>query len=129
VHPMSPLTKLVWFGSHEKELFGKANRWVGSKDWILWRMTGELVTDHSLGSASGLMDIHGLAWDDEALEIAGISSDRLPDLVPTTHVIRGLSGDAVAATGLRSDTPIVVGAGDGPLANLGVGAVRSGVAA
>lgn len=129
VHPMSPLTKLAWFRAHEPELFGRVATWAGSKDWILWRMTGRLVTDHSLASASGLMDIHRLAWDDEALDIAGISADQLPDLVPTTHVIDGLGDEAIAATGLRPDTPVVVGAGDGPLANLGVGAVRPGVAA
>ncbi|MGO2090890.1 gluconokinase [Microbacterium gubbeenense] len=129
VHPMSPLVKISWFRAHEPDMFGRAAMWVGIKDWILARMTGELVTDHSLASAMGLMDIHRLAWDEEALEIAGITADQLPTLVPTRYVLEGLSPEAASATGIARATPVVVGAGDGPLANLGVGAVHPGVAA
>jgi gluconokinase len=129
VHPMSPLTKLMWFREQEPKIRHAAAFWVGIKDWVLLRMCGALVVDHSLASASGLMDIHRLAWDDEALRLAGIREDQLPDLVPTTTVLDGLTEEAAAATGLRATTPVVVGAGDGPLANLGVGAVRPGVAA
>lgn len=129
VHPMSPLMKIAWFRAHEPDLFDRAEMWVGVKDWVLLRMTGELVTDHSLASATGLMDIHRLAWDGEALGIAGIGADQLPTLVATTHVIPHLLPEVAVRTGVGTDTPVVVGAGDGPLANLGVGAVRPGVAA
>lgn len=129
VHPMSPLTKLMWFRQHDHELFGRTAHWVGIKDWVLQRLTGRLVIDHSLASASGLMDIHRLDWDDEALEVAGIDAAQLPELVPTTCVLDALTPAAAEATGLAAETSVVAGAGDGPLANLGVGAVQSGVAA
>lgn len=129
IHPMSPLTKLMWFREQEPELRRRVAHWVGHKDWILHRLTGELVTEHSSASGSGLMDIHRLAWDDEALALAGLRPGQLPYLVPTRHVVGGLTPDAAAATGLPAGTPVVAGAGDGPLANLGVGAVRPGVAA
>jgi len=129
VHPMSPLPKLIWFREQEPEIRTKAAIWAGIKDWVLLRMCGALVTDHSLGSSSGLMDIHALAWDEEAMRLAGVRPEQLPELVPTTTVLEGLTEEAVAATGLPAGTRVVVGAGDGPLANLGVGAVRPGVAA
>jgi gluconokinase len=96
---------------------------------VLLRLCGALVTDHSLGSSSGLMDIHRLAWDEEALALAGIREDQLPELVSTTTVLPELTAEAAAAMELPVSTPVVVGAGDGPLANLGVGAVTPGVAA
>ncbi|HLT68146.1 MAG TPA: gluconokinase [Microbacterium sp.] len=129
VHPMSPLVKLIWFRAHEAELFDTAVTWAGIKDWVMMRMTGELVIDHSLASASGLMDIHRLAWDEEALSLAGISAGQLPELVKTTHVVTGLLPEFAAKAGMPETTRVVAGAGDGPLANLGVGAVRHGVAA
>lgn len=129
VHPMSPLVKLMWFRAHESELHASAARWAGIKDWVMWRMTGELVTDHSLASASGLMDIHRLDWDEEALSLAGITPENLPKLVSTTHIVPGLTAEVASAVGLPEQTAVVAGAGDGPLANLGVGAVRHGVAA
>ncbi|WP_460797526.1 gluconokinase [Microbacterium sp. GXF0217] len=129
VHPMSPLPKLVWFREQEPRIRQEAAIWANAKDWVLLRLCGALVTDHSLGSSSGLMDIHRLAWDEEALSLAGIRAEQLPELVPTTTVLDGLTEEASSAMGLPMSTPVVVGAGDGPLANLGVGAVRPGVAA
>ncbi|WP_320064977.1 gluconokinase [Micromonospora sp. RTGN7] len=129
VHPMAPLPKLVWFAEQEPKLFERVAHWVGIKDYVLLRLTEALVTDHSVASASGLMNIHTLTWDAQALRIAGITEEQLPELVPTTTVLPGFTASAAAATGLPAQTPIVVGAGDGPLANLGLGAVRPGVVA
>ena len=72
------------------------------------------------------MGIHLLQWDSEALQLAGISADQLPELVPTTRVLSGLLTGAAEAVRLPATTPVVVGAGDGPLANLGLGAVVRG---
>jgi gluconokinase len=129
VHPMAPLAKLIWFREQEPKLCEQVGHWVQIKDYVLLRMCEALVTDHSLASGSGLMDIHRLAWDDHALHLAGISALQLPELVPATTILHGLSAEAVQATGLPPDVAVVVGAGDGPLANLGLGAVQPGVAA
>jgi gluconokinase len=129
VHPMAPLPKLVWFREQQPKLHEQVAFWVGIKDYVLSRMCDALMTDHSLASGTGLMDIHTLAWDPEALRLAGISAEQLPELVPTTTVRSGLSTSVARALGLPEGTPVVVGAGDGPLANLGLGAVDPGVAA
>ncbi|MFI7587523.1 gluconokinase [Spongisporangium articulatum] len=129
VHPMAPLAKLVWFHEQEPKLAERVGHWVQIKDYVLSRLCEALVVDRSLASGSGLMNIGTLAWDDEALALAGVHAEQLPELVPTTHVLPGLGAEAAQATGLPASTPVVVGAGDGPLANLGLGAVRPGVAA
>jgi gluconokinase len=129
VHPMAPLPKIVWFREERPELAARVHHWVGIKDYVLSRLVGELVTDHSVASGSGLMDIHRLQWDSEALDLAGITADQLPMLVPTTTVLPGLLTSSAERLQLAASTRVVVGAGDGPLANLGVGAVRPGVAA
>jgi gluconokinase len=54
---------------------------------------------------------------------------QLGEVLPTTAVLRGLRPDVAAATGLPADLPVVIGAADGVLANLGIGAVRPDVAA
>ncbi|HEV7752281.1 MAG TPA: gluconokinase [Baekduia sp.] len=128
LHPMSPLTKLVWFREQEPELFARARRWCGVKELVVGRLTGEWVTDHSVASATGLMSLADLDWAPEALEVAGVTAAQLPRLAGTKHV---LALTVEGARTLRADPglPLVLGAGDGPLANLGVGAVRPGVAA
>ncbi|MDN4610002.1 gluconokinase [Arthrobacter burdickii] len=129
VHPMSPLPKLVWFREQEPKLCEGVGFWVGIKEFVLLNMCGALVVDHSIASATGLMNMATLSWDEEALAIAGILPEQLPEIVPTTAMLPALTDDTAAAVGLPAATPVVVGAADGPLANLGVGAVRPGVAA
>jgi gluconokinase len=129
VHAMAPLPKLVWFRENEPETFAAVRRWAGIKEYVVARLTGEWVMDISMASATGLLELSRLDWDAGALELAGIDRSQLPQLVPTTHVVPHLTTEAASETGLPADTPLVVGAGDGPLANVGVGAVRPGVAA
>lgn len=129
LHPMAPLPKLVWFAEQEPELCRRVASWVGIKEYVLLHLCGRLVTDHSIASATGLLDISRLAWDPEALALAGVVPEQLAELVPTTTVLPGLTPGAAERTGLPASTPVVVGAGDGPLANLGLGAVHPGVVA
>lgn len=126
IHPMSPLTKLIWFGRHEPDLAGRVRAWVGLKDYVLQCLTGTSATELSSASATGLLDISTGTWNPRALEIAGIREDQLPPILPTTAVL-GLSKAVAARLGLTTATSVVVGAGDGPLGNLGTGALDAGV--
>ncbi|ATE52041.1 gluconokinase [Actinosynnema pretiosum] len=121
VHTMSPLVKLRWFADHGV----RAHRWCGLKDYVFAHLTGVLATEHSSGSATGLMDLRALDWRPEALEHARVRAEQLPELhAPTASFPLRAVVDGVAP-----GTPVVLGGGDGPLANLGVGAIVPGVAA
>jgi len=126
LHPMAPLPKLVWLREHEPEVCAAARRWVGVKELLLRGLTGEWALDHSVASGTGLMASRTLDWDDEALALAGVRPGQLAALVPAKATF---ALAATTATGLPAGVPVISGAGDGPLANLGVGAVRPGVAA
>jgi gluconokinase len=128
LHPMAPLTKLVWFREREPETFARATRWVGVKELVVHRLTGEWITDHSTASGTGLLKLGTLEYEDEALEVAGITREQLPPVAPSKHTM-SLSAAGAEALRCSQDLPLVLGAGDGPLANLGVGATQPGVAA
>jgi gluconokinase len=123
---MSPLVKLVWLGHERAELFAQAARFVGIKEFIFHRLFGRWLVDHSIASATGLLNLPTLDWDAEALELAGVRREQLSELVPTTHHIEGLAADLAMRLGLASDTPFVIGANDGVLSNLGVNAIAQG---
>jgi len=128
VHPMSPLVKLRWFAEAQPGLFRRVRTWAGIKEWIVHDLTGAWATDHSIASGTGLMALASRDWDPGALAYAGIDASALPALVPTDAALP-LAARAADALGLPAGLPVVVGAGDGPLANVGAGAVRPGVAA
>ena len=126
VHSMSPLTKLMWFARHEPDVCAAARWWVGLKDYVLLALTGSLVTELSSASATGLLDNVARTWSAAALDVAGVRADQLPPILPTTATL-DLSAEMAARVGLPLGTPVVVGAGDGPLGNLGTGALEPGV--
>jgi len=127
VHPMTPLTKLIWFTQQDPDTAVRTRWWVGLKDYLLWWLTGTLVTELSSASGTGLLAMATRNWDPAAVELAGIGIDQLPPILPTTAALP-LSGATAARAGLPAGTPVIVGAGDGPLGNLGTGAVTTGVA-
>jgi gluconokinase len=128
VHAMAPLAKLAWFAENDPATFAAARRWVGVKELVVARLAGTWALDHSTASGTGLLDLEALDWDRGALDLASIGPDRLAALVPSTERFE-LRPDVAAELGLDGRVPLIVGAGDGPLANLGVGAVEPGVAA
>ncbi|MFN8205050.1 MAG: gluconokinase [Solirubrobacteraceae bacterium] len=127
VHPMTPLTKLRWFAEHDPATMRAARWWAGLKDYVLLWLTGELVTELSSASGTGLLDLAARTWSPVALEVAGVGADRLPPILATTAT-RPLAPGAAARIGLPAGTPVVLGAADGPLGNLGTGATAPGVA-
>ncbi len=130
VHPMSPMVKLAWWAEQDPELMRSTARWGGVKELLVAALCGRGdVVDLSCASASGGYDLAAGRWDEQALEVAGVREGQLPEVVPTTSVLDGLRSDVARATGLPADLPVVLGASDGVLANLGIGAVRPNVAA
>ncbi len=127
VHPMSPLVKLRWYTRHEPTTAAAARWWVGLKDLLLLHLTGRLVTELSSASATGLLGSLARDWDDDALAVAGIRREQLPPVLPTTTVLT-LAPQAARRTSLPAGLPVAVGAADGPLGNLGTGAIEPGVA-
>lgn len=129
IHPMTPLSKMMWLQNDEPELFAKARWFVGIKEYILYKLFGQLKEDYSIANATGLFNIYNLDWDDQALEIAGVTRDQLPELVDTTYQLHGLKEEYAKTLGMDQDTPFIIGASDGPLANLGVDAIQPVVVA
>ncbi|GGN98146.1 gluconokinase [Saccharibacillus kuerlensis] len=129
IHPMSPLTKLLWMRHDQPDWFERSAKFISIKEYIFFRLFDKYVIDHSIASATGLFNLEKLDWDEEALEIAGITPERLSQPVPTTHIVKGLPEVLAQELGLSVDTPFIVGASDGVLSNLGVGAIRPGVVA
>ncbi|MBV7506651.1 gluconokinase [Bacillus sp. sid0103] len=126
IHPMSPLSKITWIVNDRPEIAERAKKYIGIKEYIFKKFFDQYVVDHSLASAMCMMNLKKLDWDEEALEIAGISREQLSRLVPTTEIFTNCHPDLAKQMGIDPQTPFVIGASDGVLSNLGVNAIRKG---
>lgn len=125
IHPMSPLVKLMWMREHRTEAFSRAHKFIGIKEYVCCRLFGRYVVDYSIASGTGLFNLNRLEWDKLALQTAGIREDQLSEPVPTTCRLTGLRPEYASRLGIRPDTPFVIGAADGVLANLGSGVMST----
>lgn len=126
IHPMSPLSKITWLVKEHPELASKAKKYIGIKEYIFKKFFNEYVVDYSLASSMGMMNLHTLDWDEEALTVAGITSAQLSTLVPTTKHFTNCHPILAEQIGIDPQTPFVIGASDGVLSNLGVNAIKEG---
>jgi gluconokinase len=109
------------------ELQQEAAWYLGLPDHIWWRLTGERVTSPSVASGTGLLDLTACGWDAEALELAGLTADRLPAIAA-----QGATGRLLPEWRTRWPALAEVewhpAVGDGAASNVGVGATHPGVA-
>ncbi|MCP3739965.1 gluconokinase [Rossellomorea sp. BNER] len=126
IHPMSPLSKISWIVNDHPEIAAKATKYIGIKEFIFKKLFDQYVVDHSLASSMGMMNLKNLDWDAEALKIAGITREQLSKLVPTTEIFHNCNPMIAKQMGIDPQTPVVIGASDGVLSNLGVNAIEKG---
>ena len=121
-----PLTKLAWLREVRPDVFGAARRFVSIKEYVTRPLVGEWVVDYSMASATGMLDICSRRWHSEALAAAGVSEDQLSRPTSGIGAFALVPNSPIAGLGLRSDVRVFLGAGDGPLANIGSGASAVG---
>ncbi len=129
IHPMAPLSKLLWLKNEQPAIYKEAAHYLGIKEYIFHKLFGVNRMDISIASGTGMLNIFDLDWDAQALEVTGVRKEQMPEPVSPYTIERGLDEARANALGLDPETAFVYGAGDGPLSNLGVNAIQPGVAA
>ena len=111
-----PAAKLLWVKKHLPEVFAKIGRVFLLEDYLLYRMTGEFVTEKTLQSSSLYLDIVNGVWWKEMLDFVGISSDKLPRLCESGVPVGSYLG-----------VPVVTGAMDQVAGAIGAGVIGGNV--
>lgn len=121
VHPMSPFCKLMWWHSNHPELIQRAFKFISIKEFVINKLSGEYVVDYSIATAAGMLNIHTLDWHDEVLRLTGVKREQLSKPVNATYTC--CLKPEIRKQFSLPDVPLVMGASDGCLAQLGSGAM------
>lgn len=128
VHAMSPLNKITWLKNNDKERFAATKKFLSIKTYIIHQLTGEYVVDFSVASATGMLNIYSLQWEDKALQHAGIDKENLADVVPVFYSPKKLKKEYQNSLGLHDKVKLLAGSSDGCMATLGAGVWDDGKA-
>ncbi|MCS7234025.1 MAG: gluconokinase [Synergistetes bacterium] len=117
-----PFYKLLWFYDNEPEILKVALKIVSQKDYIVYKLTGYLLSDISVASGSACLDIRRKEWCYDVLwELVKVESDKFPELSNPLEVL-ALSKEASLRTGLPEGTPVILGFSDAAASSIGAGA-------
>src|SRR5579875_553271 len=122
--PNFTLTKLLWVRDHQPEIFAKIAHVLCPKDYVRFKMTGELAMDMQEASGTLLLDVAHRRWSEELAGICGIPMSWLPKLYEGPEICARIDNAGAQATGLKEGIPVAAGAGD-----QGAGAVGMGILA
>ncbi len=120
------LPKLLWLKENEPELFGRTDKFLDVNGYLLHRTTGNMVSDWSAASATGLFDAKKKRWSDFLICFFGLPREKFPELRRSIDEAGRLTSQSAHEFGLLEGTPVICGAGDVLTAAVGSGAVGDG---
>ena len=126
--PSYGIQKLMWVKDNEPTVYENTYKMLNAKDYIVYKLTGEVYTDYSDANSTGAFDIAALAWSDKIIEAAEIDRAKFPECKPSNFVAGCVLSEVAAELGLSTETKVVIGAGDGVAANVGAGSISPGKA-
>ena len=126
--PAWPGFKLAWLRDHDPAAYRATACVLMPKDYVNLRLTGEKAMDTGDASCSFLMDAKTRTWSAEMIARLGLDSSKLPPIRNPLEILGYVNAAAAQETGLLEGTPVLVGGADYPVALLGSGACRPGLA-
>jgi len=119
IDPYFSGTKIEWLLQNaegaERAVFGTID------SWLIFKLTGEHVTDYTNASRTMLFDIRKLGWDPELCDLLGVDPARLPEPRPSSCVFG-------TTTEFGGEVPVAGVAGDQQAALFGQACHRAGMA-
>lgn len=111
--------KLMWLKKHLPEVYKEMVKFVGSKDFINYLLTGAVCTDPSYASGFGVFDLATWQYRPDFMEAAGVDPEIFPPVVPTASIVGRVTAEAARQTGLPEGLPVACGAVDNTCMALG----------
>jgi xylulokinase len=115
------LPKLLWVKKHEPSLYAKASVFVLPKDYVRYRLTGEIAMDLSDAAGTLLLDVRAKAWSTEVCQKLDVDVALCPPLIESQALAGTLLPEAAEATGLSAATKVFAGGADNACGAVGAG--------
>ncbi|MBM7570289.1 xylulokinase [Aquibacillus albus] len=120
------LPKILWVKENEPEVFNQARLFLLPKDYLRYRLTGQLHMDYSDAAGTSLLDVSAKQWSKEICDLLDLDISICPDLVNSYDDVGSLLPDIVQETGLAPTTMVFAGGADNACGAVGSGILSPG---
>lgn len=120
------LPKIIWVRNNEPNVYEKIHHVLLPKDYIRFKLTGELAMEMSDAAGTVMFDVRNRTWSDKLLQKVSIPRAWLPDVYESIDVCGTVNTEAATLTGLPKGIPVVGGGADNTCGAVGTGVVKEG---
>lgn len=121
---LSAIPRLLWLKNHEPQIYEKIAAINMLSDWITYKLTGQLVTEPSNASTSGILALKTRQWDQTIPEAVGIKSNIFLPVLESGSFVGTIDPRICDQTGLDPAIKVFTGGGDAQLGCIGVGSIH-----
>lgn len=121
----TPLAKMKWLQNNHRSQYEDAHKFVYcAKDFVIYQLTQQTVTDPITAATTGMMDLLKRTWHTPIVEACGIDVDKLPSLLEVDEIVGTVSQKSSEDSGFSTSTLVINGCGDAGASTLGASAVN-----
>jgi xylulokinase len=118
--------KIMWLRKNRPDIYARADKILGTKDYLNFRLTGRVATDHSYASGTGIYDLHAADYDPDLLRLTRLERSCFPEILRSTDILGELTSEAAELLGLPRSVKVVGGGVDNSCMALGAGNIEEG---
>ncbi|MCU9594281.1 xylulokinase [Caldibacillus thermolactis] len=120
------LPKILWVKKHEPDIFKKAKSFVLPKDYVRYKLTGQIHMDYSDAAGTLLLDIVKKEWSKEICDLLDLDIHLCPPLVDSHAEVGTIKPEIARLTGLPEQTRVFAGGADNACGAIGAGILSEG---
>jgi xylulokinase len=126
LYPSLCLPTIAWLKKNNPDVFSSARIFFSVNDFLVFRLTGKMITNPSNAGGMQLVDIKTGQWSEELCQLAGIKVENLSKMAPAGVIIGEVLPEICHKTGLTAGTAVVNGGHDQGCTALGLGIIEPG---
>lgn len=122
----SPAANLYWMKINEPKNLEKMKKFLIGPDYLVYRLTGNTVTDYCEASTSCLYEIRARQWSEGMRELIGLKEDVYPKIMGSAQCAGKILPQIAEMFGLDPGINVIVGTGDNPATAISTGCLGLG---
>ncbi|WP_449538953.1 xylulokinase [Ferdinandcohnia sp. Marseille-Q9671] len=120
------LPKILWVKENEPELFKRSHVFMLPKDYLRYRITGNVHMEYSDAAGTLLLNVAKREWSQNVLESFGLTKEFCPPLVESHSFVGTVTAEFANVTGLSETTKVFAGGADNACGAIGSGILSEG---
>ena len=126
-HPMFSINKIAWLKENMPQVYSKMEKWLCMEDFVIYILSGEMVTSYSMASRTMAFDLRRKEWSREILEAVGVPHSLFPTPMPSGRPVAKILPDISRETGIDEGAWVVTGGHDHTCGSVASYAFEEGV--